>query len=99
MCSWMLSQRVEIFHQTVSDDRKSLGIGNPRDHSSRGPATYVTVHRGRVLEDGFTQLSSVPTRALKGLIRVKFVNEQVILGGVLVLSFISVYALPFTGSG
>lgn len=45
--------------------------------SDRRPATYITIHRAKILDDGYTQLSLLHTKALKGTIRVKFVNEQV----------------------
>jgi ubiquitin-protein ligase E3 B len=35
-----------------------------------------TVHRTRVIEDGYQQLSKLNSRALKGLVRVKFINDQ-----------------------
>lgn len=69
-------QRVEIFHDHVRNDRRSLGIADPHDHNARSPSTYITVQRGRILEDGFVQLSAISTNALKGNVKVKFVNEQ-----------------------
>ena len=69
------TQRVELFHQQVDEDKEGLGLS--RAHSDRRPATYITIHRGHVLEDGYAQLSLLPTGILKGTIRVKFVNEQV----------------------
>ena len=44
---------------------------------SRTPATYITIHRSRLVESGFQQLSSIPSAAMKGVIRVNFVNMQV----------------------
>lgn len=35
----------------------------------------ITVKRGQVLLDGYQQLSSLPTSAWKGKIRVNFINE------------------------
>ena len=61
----------------MREDRRSLGIADPRDHSARSPSTYITVHRGRILEDGFAQLSAISVDALKGNVKVKFMNEQV----------------------
>ena len=71
----MPMQRVEIFHRYVEEDKERLGLS--KSQSDRRPATYITVHRGRILDDGYTQLSLLATNALKGTIRVKFVNEQV----------------------
>lgn len=36
----------------------------------------VTIHRNRLVEDGYRQLAVSPSQALKGLIRVRFINEQ-----------------------
>ena len=71
-------QRVELFRERVTSDKKSLGIIRPGDLPS--PSTYITIHRPRLLEDGHEQLVALTTKALKSTIRVKFVNEQV--GGV-----------------
>ena len=71
------SQRIEIFHGQVREDRRSLGIADPHDHNARSPSTYITVQRGRILEDGFVQLSATSVEALKGNVKVKFMNEQV----------------------
>lgn len=68
-------QRLEIFHQQVTEEKEKLGIKHSR--SDRQPATYITVHRAKILEDGYAQLSLLHMKALKGTIRVKFVNEQV----------------------
>ena len=69
------SQRVEIFYQHVETDRQRLGLS--RSRSQPQPATYITCHRGRILEDGYTQLSFLSADALKRAVKVKFVNEQV----------------------
>ncbi|GIY21740.1 ubiquitin-protein ligase E3B [Caerostris extrusa] len=40
-------------------------------------STLITVHRSRIVEDGYQQLSMLPPQSLKkGVIRVKFINEQ-----------------------
>lgn len=36
----------------------------------------MTVHRDRIVEDGYRQLAALPARALKGIIRVRFINAQ-----------------------
>jgi ubiquitin-protein ligase E3 B len=41
-----------------------------------GRSTLVTVRRARLVEDGYRQLAALPSRALKGCVRVRFVNEQ-----------------------
>ena len=68
-------QRVEIFHEHVQDDRHRLGLS--RSRSEPQSATYITCHRGRILEDGYTQLSLLSADALKKAVKVKFINEQV----------------------
>lgn len=59
----------------MSEDKERMGIVSIR--SSRNPATYITIHRKKVLDDGYAQLSLIHTNSLKGTIRVKFINEQV----------------------
>lgn len=71
----LLPQRVELFRERVTSDKKELGIIRPGDRSP--PSTYITIHRPRLLEDGHEQLATLTTKSLKSTIRVKFVNEQV----------------------
>ena len=59
----------------MTEEKERLGIVNSR--FDRRPATYITIHRARILDDGYAQLSLLLMKALKGTIRVKFVNEQV----------------------
>ena len=40
-------------------------------------STLIRVHRARIVEDGYAQLSRLSANALKGPVRVKFVNEMV----------------------
>ena len=68
-------QRLEVFQDRVSEDRTKLGIATSR--SERQASAYVDIHRSRVLEDGYMQLSCINPRSLKGTVRVKFINEQV----------------------
>ena len=70
-----IMQRLEIFRQQVIEEKERLGIKTSR--SDRQPATYITIHRAKILDDGYAQLSLLHMKALKGTIRVKFVNEQV----------------------
>ena len=56
-----------------------LGIGCAHNHT---PAAYITIHRARLLEDGYNHLGLLSTAHFKGVIRVKFINEQV--GGVII---------------
>ena len=63
--------RVSLFRKHVTQDRESLGLLD-----GGGPTTLITVRRLRLVEDGFQQLASLPSIELKGIVRVKFVNEQ-----------------------
>ena len=63
-----------LFYENITSDKQSLGVVRKPGHTS---ATYVTIHRNRLLEDGYEQLSTLSSAALKGTIRVKFINEQV----------------------
>lgn len=60
-------ERVLIFRRYVSNDKAA---------AFSGPSTQITIHRSRVVENGYQQLARLPPNALKGLIRVKFINEQ-----------------------
>ena len=55
-------------------DKEALGV---LKSSGQKPAAYITIHRGKLLDDGYAQLSLLHIRDIKGTIRVKFVNEQV----------------------
>ena len=66
---------MEIFHQQVEEDKQMVGLS--RSRFDRCPATYITIHRSLFLEDGYAQLSVLPVEALKGIVCVKFIHEQV----------------------
>ena len=66
-----------MFYQLVNEEKSRLGVTQSRAHQS--PATYISIHRNCILEDGFVQLSRLPSRTLKGTVKVKFINEQVSL--------------------
>ena len=70
------SQRVVLFRRIVERDKQSLGLVGNNDHVTLHP-TLISVHRKRLVEDGYRQLASQPPHALKGVIRVKFYNQQV----------------------
>lgn len=57
-------ERVQIFKKFVALDKLV----------SR-PSTLITIHRSRIVEDGYQQLARLSPNALKGLIRVKFIND------------------------
>ncbi|CAD5212189.1 unnamed protein product [Bursaphelenchus okinawaensis] len=60
-----LKQRIVLFRKLVQKDKLSK-------HETH----IIEIHRDRLLEDGFVQLSDLSSKALKGVIRVKFVNQQ-----------------------
>lgn len=59
-------ERVLIFRRLVSRDKQ---------HYCTGPSTLITIHRSRIVEDGYNQFIRSSPQALKGLIRVKFIND------------------------
>ena len=59
----------------VMEDRSKFGI--PTSRNERHTSAYIDIHRRRILEDGYMQLSGLSPKAFKGTIRVKFINEQV----------------------
>jgi len=68
------SDRVVLFRRKVAGDKSSLGLTDTDSTSVR--STLVTIHRSRIVEDGYRQLSTLNSTSLKGIIRVKFVNVQ-----------------------
>lgn len=68
-------ERVQLFRKLVTKDKVELGITRPSDDFFP-QGTLITVHRARLLEDGYEQLALLPTRSFKGIIRVRFINEQ-----------------------
>ena len=63
-------ERVLLFRANVSAQKATLVL------ASCNPYTLITVHRSRIVEDGYSQLNSLSANDLKGVIRVRFVNEQ-----------------------
>lgn len=57
-------ERVQIFRKFVSMDKLVAR-----------PSTLISIHRSRLVEDGYQQLARLSNDALKGLIRVKFIND------------------------
>lgn len=68
-------ERVQLFRKLVARDKEDLGITRPTDEFVPH-GTLITVQRSRLLEDGYEQLSLLPVHTFKGLIRVRFINEQ-----------------------
>lgn len=67
-------ERVVLFRKYVNNEKTVLGLTESACASSH--STLITVHRSRIVEDGYQQLAMLPTQALKGVIRVRFINEQ-----------------------
>ncbi|XP_012282275.1 ubiquitin-protein ligase E3B isoform X2 [Orussus abietinus] len=68
------SERVVLFRKHVADEKAVMGLTESACNSP--PSTLIAVHRSRIVEDGYRQLAMLPSQALKGVIRVRFVNEQ-----------------------
>nr|XP_033322085.1 ubiquitin-protein ligase E3B isoform X3 [Megalopta genalis] len=68
------SERVVLFRKQVVNEKAVLGLTESACNSTI--TTLIVVHRTRIVEDGYRQLAMLPSQALKGLIRVRFVNEQ-----------------------
>ncbi|PZC84657.1 hypothetical protein B5X24_HaOG204205 [Helicoverpa armigera] len=66
-------ERVRLFRRAVADEKVVLGL---TERACGGRSTLVTVRRVRLVEDGYRQLAALPSRALKGTVRVRFINEQ-----------------------
>lgn len=66
--------RVQLFRKFVQNEKAVLGL---TESACASPSSaLVTVHRDRIVEDGYRQLAALPPHALKGVIRVRFVNQQ-----------------------
>ncbi|KAM0725175.1 Ubiquitin-protein ligase E3B [Formica fusca] len=68
------SERVVLFRKHIADEKAVMGLTESACNSP--PTTLIVVHRTRIVEDGYRQLAMLPSQALKGVIRVRFVNEQ-----------------------
>jgi ubiquitin-protein ligase E3 B len=66
-------ERVSLFRKNVQNEKGVLGLA---DSAYAPSSALVTVHRDRIVEDGYRQLAALPARALKGIIRVRFINQQ-----------------------
>nr|CAD7456022.1 unnamed protein product [Timema tahoe] len=67
-------ERVQLFRRNVGSEKMVLGLTESACISLQ--STLITVHRNRIVEDGYRQLALLPPQALKGVIRVHFINEQ-----------------------
>lgn len=67
-------ERVALFRKHVQSEKAVLGL--TADSAYTPSSALVTVHRDRIVEDGYRQLAALPARSLKGIIRVRFINQQ-----------------------
>lgn len=68
------SERVKLFRRNVAKEKEAMGLTESACTSPQ--STLISVHRSRIVEDGYRQLAQLPPKSMKGLIRVKFINEQ-----------------------
>ncbi|XP_031633288.1 ubiquitin-protein ligase E3B [Contarinia nasturtii] len=66
--------RVKLFRKYVHNEKAVLGL---TESACASPSSaLITIHRDRIVEDGYRQLAMLPPAALKGVIRVRFINQQ-----------------------
>lgn len=66
--------RVKLFRKYVQNEKSVLGL---TDSVCVSPSSaLITIHRDRIVEDGYRQLALLSPHALKGVIRVRFINQQ-----------------------
>lgn len=68
-------ERVALFRKYVQNEKSVLGL-TAHDSAYAPSSSLVTVHRDRIVEDGYRQLAALPARSLKGIVRVRFINQQ-----------------------
>lgn len=66
--------RVKLFRKYVQNEKSVLGLTDSVCISAS--SALITVHRDRIVEDGYRQLALLSPQALKGVIRVRFINQQ-----------------------
>lgn len=69
--------RVILFRKWAASE-KTLNGGSSSSSSLEdipSASTLITIHRSRIVEDGYAQLATLSSSALKGTIRVRFQNE------------------------
>uniref|UniRef100_H2Z542 HECT-type E3 ubiquitin transferase n=1 Tax=Ciona savignyi TaxID=51511 RepID=H2Z542_CIOSA len=67
--------RVLLFRSFVTADKLKLGGSITFTISDSEPMVHIRIHRSRLVEDGFEQLAAMQANSLKGVIRVKFIND------------------------
>ncbi|KAH8378895.1 hypothetical protein KR009_001935 [Drosophila setifemur] len=66
--------RVKLFRKFVQNEKAVMGLTESACASPR--SALIVIHRERIVEDGYRQLAAQPTHGLKGVIRVRFINQQ-----------------------
>lgn len=66
--------RVRLFRKCIVNEKTVLGL--TESACACPQPTVITVHRSRIVEDGHRQLAPLAAQSLKGVIRVRFINEQ-----------------------
>jgi len=70
--------RVILFRKWAASE-KTLNGNSAGEFEYGAPisvgSTLITIQRGRIVEDGYAQLATLSSKALKGTIRVRFQNE------------------------
>lgn len=66
--------RVKLFRKYIVNEKSVLGL---TDSVCTSPSSaLITIHRDRIVEDGYRQLALLSPHAFKGVIRVRFINQQ-----------------------
>ncbi|XP_059616047.1 ubiquitin-protein ligase E3B [Phlebotomus argentipes] len=65
--------RVKLFRKYVQNEKAVLGL--TESACAAQSSALITIHRDRIVEDGYRQLA-LPPHSLKGVIRVRFINQQ-----------------------
>ncbi|XP_031635023.1 ubiquitin-protein ligase E3B-like [Contarinia nasturtii] len=60
-------ERVKLFRKYVENEKAVLGLTE---------SVSIEIHRDRIVDDGYRQLAVLTPAQLKGVIRVKFINQQ-----------------------
>lgn len=66
--------RVKLFRKYVQNEKAVLGL--TESACATLSSALIRIHRDRIVEDGYRQLAALRPHALKGVIRVRFINQQ-----------------------
>lgn len=61
-----LRERMVMFRKLLTREKESM---------MSTPSNVITISRTRIIEDGYNQLASLSSTALRSTIRVKFINQ------------------------